>query len=84
MKHEGPEVVEAMIQELQTRAKLRCFSRGPRTDTNNIIDTRWVIKRKGDLPTSSIGINNNSTPAKTIRARLTLRRFRDSGKKDVE
>ena len=61
-----------MLKELQTWAKLKCFSRKPRKEANNIIDTRWVIKFKWEQEPG-----HNGTTKKTIRARLTVRGFKD-------
>ena len=44
IKENWTEVRKAMLSELQTWGKLKCFSRKPRKDARNIIDVRWVIK----------------------------------------
>ena len=53
VKQHWNEVVKAMAKELQTWAKLEGFSRKPRHQARNIIDTRWVLKWKWDQPTQS-------------------------------
>ena len=40
------QVEQAMLDELITWAKLKCFSRKNRANARNIIDTRWVLKFK--------------------------------------
>ena len=72
---------------MQTWAKLSCFSRKPRTGARNIIDTRWVIKWKWEIPTTSISSGRSPSEAaavRSIRARLTVRGFKDTEKADVE
>ena len=81
-----PEVVVAMEKELKTWAKLKCISRKARREARNIIDTRWVLKWKWDQPTVSAA-NSGSHGAEAvriIRARLTIRGFKDQGKNDVD
>ena len=46
LKEQWPEVRKAMLKELQTWAKLKCFSRKARSTARNIIDVLWVIKFK--------------------------------------
>ena len=48
IKQHWLEIQKAMIKELQTWAKLKCFSRRPRKGARNRIDVRWVIKLKWD------------------------------------
>ena len=80
MKQHWPEVAKGMIKELHVWPKLKCFSTKPRREANIIIDAKWAIRCKWDMPTSSGGnANANSTPAKTMLARLTVRGFRDGG-----
>merc|ERR1712012_830905 len=79
-------VCQAMLKELQTWQKLNCFSRKLRKDARNIIDTRWVIKWKWDQPTVSVA-DSGSSQAKSvriIRARLTIRGFKDRDKDSVD
>ena len=72
LKEFWPEVKKAMLNELQTWAKLKCFSRKPRSSARNVIDVRWVIKFKWDVATSASGSRSTEarTPVRTIRARL--------------
>ena len=82
-----PEVKKAILKELQTWAKLKCFSRKSRSTARNIIDVRWVIKFKWEVPTSdaSGGMSTEAgTPVRTIRARLTVRGFKDQQKADID
>ena len=83
-----PEIEGAMLKELQTWAKLQCFSRKPKTEARNVIDTRWVYKFKYEEQTvdaTKAGFQNSSATAKrTIRARLTVRGFKDADKWDID
>jgi hypothetical protein len=76
-----------MLKELQAWAKLKCFSRKLRKLARNIIDVRWVIKFKYELPTSSANggpvSNVRAVAVRTIRARLTVRGFKNVQKNDV-
>ena len=74
LKEYWPDVRKAMLKELQTWAKLKCFSRRARKDARNIIDVRWVIKFKWEVPTSDASGSRPieaRTPVRTIRARPT-------------
>ena len=87
LKEHWPEVKKAMLNELQTWAKLKCFSRRPRSSARNIIDVRWVVKFKWDVPTSDASGSRSTearTPVRTIRARLTVRGFKDQQKADID
>ena len=88
LKEHWPEIQKAMLKELQTWAKLKCFSRRARRQARNIIDVRWVIKFKWEIPTSSVGesqpTETNAQPVRTIRARLTVRGFKDQQKADID
>ena len=53
VKQHWAEVCKAMLKELQTWAKLGCFSRKDRKKASNIIATRWVNKWKWELPTTT-------------------------------
>jgi hypothetical protein len=64
------EVVSAMLSELKTWHKLGCFSRKKRKDADNIIDCKWVLKWKKELLP-------DGTTRRIIRARLTVRGFKD-------
>ena len=81
IKHKD-EVEAAMLQELETWAKFKCFSRKLRRDSSNIIDCRWVLKWKLDQETQSVeeSAQNKAKVRRIIRARLTVRGFKDSDK----
>jgi hypothetical protein len=79
------EVEAAMLQELQTWAKFKCFSRKPKREARNIIDCRWVLKWKWELAAteaSTSAIEQKSR--RVIRARLTVRGFKDLEKHLVD
>ena len=67
---------------------MKCFSRKPRSEASNIIDTRWVLKFEWEEATVDATqkdfANSSSTAKKTIRARLTLRGFKDKDKWDID
>ena len=88
VKERWPEVEKAMLQELQTWAKLKCFSRKPRHSARNIIDVRWVLKNKWEVPTIDASRGGRDSPeaeaVRIVRARLTVRRFEDQERKDVD
>ena len=67
MKTHSAECLDAVQAELQTWKDLKCFTRRPRCEAPTIIDTKWVFKWK------HIG------GARKIKARLTLRGFKESG-----
>ena len=76
-----------MLNELQTWAKIKCVSRKPRSSARNIIDVRWVVKFKCDVPTREASGSHSTearTPVRTIRARLTVRGFQDQPKADID
>ena len=67
------EINAAILKELQTWQKYKCFSRKDRRLASNIIDTRWVLKWKWEaLPSGE--------KRRIIRARLTVRGFKDRDK----
>ena len=68
--------MQARLKELKTWHQLKCFSRKQRRHARNIIDTRWVLKFKW--------VEENGKQVRIIRARLTVRGFKDSGKADVD
>ena len=90
LKQHWPEVQKAMLKELLTWEKLKCFSRRPRQGSINIIDVRWVIKFKWETPTVDVTqIQGGSRKAeaqqiRTIRAFLTVRGFKDCQRSDVD
>ena len=77
-----------MLKELQTWEKLKRFSRRPRQGARNIIDVRWVIKYKWETPakdaTAGESHRAEAKPERNIRARLTVRGFKDSDKADID
>jgi hypothetical protein len=83
------EVEAAMLKELHSWAELKCFSRKSRHGATNIIDVRWVLKNKWEHPTVNALTDGSGTtavaiPVKTVRARLTVRGFKDNDKGDVD
>ena len=83
----GKEVEAAMLKELLTWAQLKCFSRKLRRDVRNIIDCRWVLKWKWEQATTDVkdGGHQAEIPKKrVIRARLTVRGFKDRQKDSLE
>ena len=70
------EVASAMLQELKTWQKYKCFSRRARSGAQNVIDCRWVLKWK------YVEVNGKSV--RTIRARLTVRGFKDRQAADLD
>ena len=77
------EVNSAMAKELQTWAKYQCISRKPRNLARNVIDCKWVLKWKWDEETLSVDASAAGQTAKkrrVIRARLTIRGFKDVDK----
>jgi hypothetical protein len=64
-------VVQAMYDELVLWHQHGCFSRRERQGSKNIIDTRWVFKWKK--------VTRDGRQQRIIRARLTVRGFKDTG-----
>ena len=82
-------VRKAMLKELQTWDQLKCFSRRPRKGARNVINVRWVIKFKWEVPTVDMHRGGGQSteaakPVRTIRARLTVRGFRDCERGDID
>ena len=76
LKHDK-EVMAAIMDELKTWLKFRCFSRKSRKQARNIVDCKWVIKWKKEvLP--------DGNTRRIIRARLTIRGFKDRDKDFLE
>ena len=75
-----------MGKDLRTWVKLGCISRKPKAAARNIIDTRWVIKWKWDQPATSVHADEAKTAeaVRVIRARLTIRGFKDVERDDVD
>ena len=67
MRANADACLDAMFRELKTWHDLKCFSRKPRSKAACTIDTRWVFKWK------------YVDGKRTIRARLTLRGFKEFG-----
>ena len=90
VKQLWPEVQKAMLKELMTWANLSCFSRRPRKGARNVIDVRWVLKFKWELPTTDAaradgeGRSAEAQAVRTIRARLTVRGFKDHDRGDID
>eukprot|EP00971_Amphidinium_carterae_P350620 6491651-Amphidinium_carterae.1 len=61
-------VKKAMLEELQRWVHYKCFSITPRKQCRNIVDIRWVIRWKFE----------GQPPKRNIRARLTVRGFKDA------
>jgi len=80
------EVDAAMLQELRTWSKFTCFSRKLRRDARNIIDCRWVLKWKWehDVTDATSGQSSTKASRRVIRARLTVRGFKDMEKHTVD
>ena len=64
-------VVAAILAELKTWQHYGCFSRKARRNAKNIIDVRWVIKWKYVR-------DEHGQDKRVIRARLTVRGFKDA------
>ena len=67
IKRHSKEVTEAIVRELKTWDGFNCFARRARAQAPCVIDVRWVFKWK---------IIKN---VRTIRARLCLRGFKETG-----
>ena len=80
------EVNAAKLDELRTWAKYGCFSARPRATSKNVIDSRWVLKWKHEL--ASIDATESKSAQQVgrwvIRARLTVRGFKDAEKHLVD
>ena len=81
LRTHAKEVAAAMLKELLTWAKLKCCSRRKRRGASNVIDCRWVIKWKHEVAataaTSQADTTNTQVTKRVIRARLTVRGFKD-------
>ena len=67
IKENAESCYQAMLRELKTWHDLKCFARRRRSEATCVIDTRWVFKWK------------IIDGVRSIRARLTLRGFKESG-----
>ena len=70
------EVTAAIITELKTWLKYECFKRRARKTARNIVDCKWVIKWKQELLP-------DGSHRRIIRARLTIRGFKDVDAADL-
>ena len=89
LKSHAKEVAAAMLAELKTWAKLKCFSRRKRAGAKNIIDCRWVIKWKYEQAAISVEAASNAalgeaSRRRVIRARLTVRGFKDRDAQNLD
>jgi len=75
IKH-ASEVAAAILTELKTWLKYECFRRRLRKTARNIVDCKWVIKWK-------IELLPDGTTRRIIRARLTIRGFKDIDAADL-
>ncbi len=80
------EVDQAMLAELMTWAKLKCFSCKPRAGARNVVDTCWVIKFKQEQATqdANASVGTVAATTKTIKARLTVRGFKDHDRNNID
>jgi hypothetical protein len=70
------QVNAAILAEIKTWIKYKCFERRQRSTARNIVDCKWVIKWKHEvLP--------DGTTRRIIRARLTIRGFKDQDAHDL-
>eukprot|EP00969_Alexandrium_andersonii_P282978 12509209-Alexandrium_andersonii.AAC.1 len=77
----------AIKVELETWVKYGCISRKKRSMARNIIDVKWVLKWKHEQQARSVEESQATGPAHTkrvIRARLTIRGFKDMDAQDLE
>ena len=80
-------VMAAIKVELETWMKYRCSIRKKRRDARNIIDVKWVLKWKHETEARSAEESQKSGPVQTvraIRARLTVRGFKDMDAQGVD
>ena len=75
LKHKD-QVNAAILAELQTWCTYKCFERRSRRTARNIVDCKWVIKWKMELLP-------DGTTRRIIRARLTIRGFKDRDAQDL-
>ncbi len=70
LREHEQEVAAAILAELKTWIKFKCFCRRKKATARNVVDCKWVIKWKNEvLP--------DGTSRRIIRARLTIRGFKD-------
>ena len=70
------EVAAAILAELKTWLKFQCFTRRARNTARNVVDCKWVIKWKNEV------LEDGKT-RRIIRARLTIRGFKDMEAADL-
>ena len=78
-KLHAKELEAAQLKELETWAKFKCFSRKQRRNARNVIDCRWVNKWKWEIEAQSVedASKSKAVSRRVIRARLTVRGFKD-------
>jgi len=71
---------------LITWAKLKRFSRKKGAGARNVIDTRWVLKFKHKQEATDAESSGAAAPktTKVIRARLTVRGFKDHARNTID
>ncbi len=75
-----------MMKEIQTWVKHENISRKPCKEATHVIDTRWVMKWKYEQAATSVEemkAGKQPTTQRIVRARLTLRGFKDMEKNDI-
>ena len=74
-----------MQKEFETWVQMNCASRKLRRDARNIIDVRWVNKRKNDRKVQSADASTAKSAVSrwVIRCRLCLRGFKDLDRDSV-
>ena len=85
IRYFAAEVASAILTELKTWRKYDCFSRRLRKGAENVIDVRWVLKWKWirmekEADYGSGCFRRKDNLIRVIRARLTVRGFKDQGK----
>jgi hypothetical protein len=81
------DIEAAVLNELQTWAKLKCLSRRPRSQARNILNTRWTFKFQSNQLESGLMTSDRTTTTMTprrIRASLTVLGFKDSAQGNID